>query len=270
MEFRVLGPVEAWTAGQEIPIDGCKERTVLAALLLARNRVVSDSLLIDLLWGENPPKTYTAQLYTYISRLRRRFGEQVEIIRQHPGYLIRIGAGELDSDTFERLAREGRESLALGLHARAAEQLGHALALWRGPALANVTQPLIDADAGRLEEARMAALENRIEADLALGRHDELVAELTGLVVQYPLRERLRADLMTALYCCDRQGDAMAVYRDGCRILTDDLGVDPGPALRETYQLILLGPGSASHRTQFASFAGEREQLDAMSGLSRR
>lgn len=241
MDFRLLGPVEAWDGDIEIPIDGFKERTVFAALLLSRNRVVTDSQLLDLLWGEEPPKTYTAQLYTYVSRLRKRFGDAVEIQRQHPGYVLRVKSGELDTDRFDQLDRGGRDLLARGRHAEAADVLGRALALWRGPALANVTETLVVAAAGRLEEARMVVLESRIEADLALGRRDRLVSELTGLVTQYPLRERFRAQLMTVLYRSDRQGDAMAVYRDGCRILADELGVDPGTALRETYEYILVG-----------------------------
>ncbi|WP_034263750.1 AfsR/SARP family transcriptional regulator [Actinospica robiniae] len=241
MEFRILGPVEMWDMGSEIPIDGPKERTVLAALLLAKGRTVSDAVLLDLLWGESPPKTYTSQLYTYISRLRKRFGTGTAILRQHPGYLIKTGDGVLDSDLFERYAAQGREALRLGRPETAAELLGAALALWRGPALANVSQSLIDAEADRLEEARMAVLENRIEADLALGRHSQLVSELSGLVVRHPLHERLRAHLMTALYRCGRQGDAMSVYQDGCRILSNELGVYPGRALREAHQFILHG-----------------------------
>ena len=241
MYFRVLGPVEAWDGDIEIPIDGFKERTVLAALLLSRNRVVTDAQLLDLLWGEDPPKTYAAQLYTYVSRLRKRFGGAVVIRRQHPGYALCVKSGELDADRFDQLDRKGHELLKQGRHAEAADTLGRALALWRGPALANVTEALACAAAGRLEEARTAVLEGRIEADLVLGRHDRLVSELTGLVTQYPLRERFRAQLMIALYRSDRQGDAMAVYHDGCRILAEELGVDPGTALRETYQYILVG-----------------------------
>lgn len=240
MEFRILGPVEVWRDGQEIVLDGAKQRTVLAALLLARGCMLSDSQLCSLLWGENPPATFNAQLYTYASRLRRHLGDEVSIVRKRPGYFIRIGPGRLDSEEFERLAKSGREALAAKRYEEAAPQLRQALALWRGPALANVTQSLVDSDARRLEEARLAVLEKRVEADLALGLHRHLVPELTGLVVEHPLHEVLRAQLMMALHRCDRQADALAVYQKGRQVLIEELGVYPGKVLTRTYQEILM------------------------------
>jgi DNA-binding SARP family transcriptional activator len=257
MEFRILGPVEVWRDGQEIVLDGAKQRTVLAALLLARGCMLSDSQLCCLLWGENPPATFNAQLYTYASRLRRHLGDEVSIVRKRPGYFIRIGPGRLDSEEFDRLAAIGREALAGKRYEEAAVHLRQALALWRGPALANVTQPLADSDARRLEEARMAVLEKRVEADLALGRHRHLVAELTGLVAEHPLHERLRAQLMMALHRCDRQADALAVYQNGRRVLIDELGVYPGQVLTETYQAILLAnPDRGPARFEVSSHEG--------------
>ncbi|WP_157641103.1 AfsR/SARP family transcriptional regulator [Longispora albida] len=241
MDFRILGPVEVWNNGEEIPLDGSKQRTVLAALLLAGGRMLSDSHLCALLWGENPPATFNAQLYTYVSRLRKYLGDGVNIVRRRPGYLIRIKPGELDSEEFDRLSRAGREALRLGRYAEAARQLGAALELWRGPALANVTEFLADTQSYRLEEARMVALECRIEADLALGRHVQLLSELTGLVAERPLHEGLRIQLMRALCDSDRQADALGVYQDGRRVLAEELGIDPGRALSEAYRAILSG-----------------------------
>ncbi|GIG56664.1 SARP family transcriptional regulator [Longispora fulva] len=240
MEFRVLGPVEVWKDGAEIPLDGSKQRTVLAALLLADGRIVSDERLSSLLWGENPPATLNAQICTYVSRLRKSADPGMEILRQRPGYLIRLDGARYDHGDFERLAQTGRAALRDGRHADAAEQLRAALALWRGPALANVTEFLLGAEQLRLEEARIAVLESRIDADLALGRHAPLVPELTGLVAEHPLREGLRAQLMTALYRCDRQADALAVYHDGRKVLVDELGVDPGPTLSKAHHDILV------------------------------
>ncbi|MEV6520840.1 BTAD domain-containing putative transcriptional regulator [Longispora sp. NPDC051575] len=240
MEFRVLGPVEVWKDGAEIPLDGSKQRTVLAALLLADGRIVSDERLSTLLWGENPPATLNAQICTYVSRLRKSADPGMEILRQRPGYLIRLDGARYDHGDFERLAQTGRAALREGRHTEAAEKLRAALALWRGPALANVTEFLLGAEQLRLEEARIAVLESRIDADLALGRHAPLVPELTGLVAEHPLREGLRAQLMTALYRCDRQADALAVYHDGRRVLVDELGVDPGPTLTRAHHDILI------------------------------
>ncbi|MFG3712393.1 BTAD domain-containing putative transcriptional regulator [Micromonospora sp. NPDC047730] len=241
MEFRVLGPVSAWRDGSEVPLDGAKQRTVLAALLLARGRTVSDAQLCQLLWGEHPPATFAAQLYNYVSRLRRYLGDGVEIVRQWSGYVIRTGGSRLDIEEFERLAGLGRDALRGGRHEEAAQWLHEALALWRGTTLANVTDHLVEAEAHRMSELRTAALEHRIEADLMLGRQAELVLELTDLVAGQPLHERLRSQLMTALLRCDRQADALAVYHEGRRVLADELGVDPGPALVEAYRAVLAG-----------------------------
>lgn len=242
MEFRVLGPVGAWRDGAEVALDGAKQRTVLAALLLAEGRTVSDTRLCELLWGERPPATFAAQLYNYVSRLRKYLGDAVDIVRQWSGYQIQIGAGRLDIEEFERLAELGREALRCQRHTEAAERLHEAMALWRGPALSNVTEHLAGAESHRMAELRMAVLESRIEADLLLGRHVRLVSELTQMVAEHPLHEGLRGHLMTALVRCDRQADALAAYHEGRRVLADELGVDPGPMLAEAYRVILAGP----------------------------
>ncbi|MBT0770108.1 winged helix-turn-helix domain-containing protein [Kineosporia sp. J2-2] len=241
VEFRILGPVEVWLDGEQYTLDGSKQRTVLASLLLARGRILADEKLSSFLWGEEPPNTAAAQLYTHVSRLRKLLGARAAIRRHRPGYLIEIGTALSDHVEFERLSAAGRAALAAGSHQEASGTLGRALRLWRGPALANVTEHLAGMGLPGLEEARMVALESRIEADLALGHGNQLLAELTGLVTAYPLRERLRGQLMVALYRADRQADALGVYHDGRTLLAEELGVDLGPALTGLYQDILSG-----------------------------
>jgi DNA-binding SARP family transcriptional activator len=257
MELRILGPVEVRANGNVATLNGAKERTVLATLLLARGRVLSDATITTRLWGCSPPATASAQIYTYVSRLRKYLGPDVQIIRQQPGYVIRTGAALFDYAEFERLAKLGHGELKAGQYKEAARHLGEALALWRGRALANVTDFLADAHLPQLEEASMAVLEGRIEADLEIGRHAQLVPELTGIVAEYPLRERLRAQLMTALYRCDRQADAIAAFHEGRRILAEELGVDPGSTLRTTYQGILTGDLAKARVPRVAVAAAE-------------
>ncbi|MER7166279.1 BTAD domain-containing putative transcriptional regulator [Micromonospora sp. NPDC000207] len=256
--------MSAWQGDGEVPLDGAKQRTVLAALLLARGRTVPDTRLCELLWGERPPATFAAQLYNYVSRLRKYLGDGVEIVRQWSGYLIRIGAGRLDLDEFERLAGLGRQALRTGEHREAARLLHAALALWRGTTLANVTDQLVEAEAHRMTELRMAVLEHRIDADLLLGRQVELVLELTDLVTTYPLHERLRSQLMTALARCDRQADALTVYHEGRRVLAEELGVDPGPALVEAYQAVLAGTPVPAVEAPAITDRGRRPMHPAM------
>jgi DNA-binding SARP family transcriptional activator len=239
VEFRILGPVEAQRDGHKVELAGSKVHTVLATLLLSRGKVVSDTQLSSMLWGWHPPATMSAQIYTYVSRLRKRLGPEITLIRQAPGYVLNVGDAKLDALEFEHLTQCGREYLAEREYQRAAQTFFTALALWRGPALANVTEYLTDVELPRLEEARVIAVEQRIEAELALGRHRHVLSELTGLVSRYPLREQLRAQLMTALYRCDRQADALTVYHSARSVLAEELGVDPGPVLNETYQAVL-------------------------------
>ncbi|MBT2491927.1 winged helix-turn-helix domain-containing protein [Streptomyces sp. ISL-96] len=241
MDFQLLGPVEAREGERLISMSGAKIHTVLAALLLARGKVVTDSRLSALLWGWDPPATMNAQIYTYISRLRKLLGPQVELVRRQPGYLIHTPTCRIDTMEFERLHRLGRAALAERRYEDADESLRGALNLWRGPALANVTPHLADAELPQLEETRTAALEHRIETDLALARHQQLIPELIGLVAEFPVRERLRAQLMTALYRCGRQADALHVYNEGREALAEELGVDPGADLNATYQSVLDG-----------------------------
>ena len=200
MEFRILGALEAWDAGREVSLGGPKPRALLAVLLLHANEVVATDRLIDELWGEDSPEDAAAALRVNVSRLRKTLPQDVLTTRS-PGYVIRVEPDTLDLHRFERLTDEGRSLLARGLAADAARRLHEALSLWRGPALADFAyESFAQAAIARLEEIRLAAIELRIDADLALGRHDELVGELEELVGEHPLRERLRRYLMTALY----------------------------------------------------------------------
>ncbi|MCY0941739.1 AfsR/SARP family transcriptional regulator [Streptomyces antarcticus] len=241
MEFRVLGPVEVRRDGRRAPFSGAKLHTVLAALLVAREEVVSDERLCRLLWGWAPPATVSAQLYTYISRLRKILGADALIDRRPPGYAMSIGNSTLDLREFEDLAHDGREALLREDFEKAGDLLRDALAKWNGLPFANATEYLADAEAPRLIEARTVALELRITADLALGRHEQITGELTGLVAEFPLRERIRCQLMTALYRSGRQADAIHLYHHGRAVLSEELGVNPGEGLQSTYRALLDG-----------------------------
>jgi DNA-binding SARP family transcriptional activator len=228
MEFRILGPLEILEKGERVPVAGSKQRALLAMLLLHANRVVSRNRLIDALWEEQPPETAAKALQVHVSQLRKVLGAD-RIVTRTPGYLLRVAPGELDLERFERLVEEGDR-----------DQLTQALALWRGQPLADLAdERFAQGEIARLEELRLVALEERIEADLALGRDADLVGELEALVAEHPLRERLRAQLMVALYRSRRQAEALEVYQDARRALVEELGIDPGRALRELEQAIL-------------------------------
>ena len=235
----MLGPIEALVDGNPVPLPAAKPRALLALLLLSRNRVVSVSELIDDLWGEAPPETATKALQGYISQLRKVLGAD-RVVTKAPGYSLRVEEGELDLDRFEQLVREGRELLAAGNSKTAAKRLEEALSLWRGPPFAEFVAEPFARDAGaRLEDERLAALEERIEADLALGRHARLVPELEELVAREPLRERPRAQLMLALYRSGRQAEALELYRRTRETFSEELGIEPGRELQELEQRML-------------------------------
>lgn len=238
MEFRILGPLEVGFDGPPFATKGRKPRALLALLLLHRNKTVPAERLIDDLWDENPPATAGNTLQVYVSQLRKLVEDR--LIREGPGYRLRVELGELDAERFERLAAEGASALASRSYAKASEQLLEALALWRGPALVDVrSEPFAQAEITRLEELRLVAIEDRLEAELGLGRDNELVPELEGLVAEHPVRERLRRLLMLALYRAGRQADALETYREARRVLVDELGLEPGSELRELEQAIL-------------------------------
>ncbi len=239
MEFRILGPLEVWDGGREVSLGGPRPRALLAVLLLYPNEVVPADRLIDELWGDESPDRAAAALRVNVSRLRKALARDILTTRS-PGYLIRVEPDTLDLHRFERLVDEGRSLLAGGLAADASQRLREGLSLWRGAALADFAyESFAQAATARLEEIRLAALELRIDADLALGRHDELVGELEALVAGHPLRERLRRCLMTALYRSGRQAEALDAYRDARRALVEGLGIEPGSALQELERAIL-------------------------------
>jgi DNA-binding SARP family transcriptional activator len=243
VEFLILGPLEAREGGQSLRLGGRKQRAVLAFLLLHANEVVSRDRLIHELWGERPPETVQTVLQVYVSRLRKSLrsgnGDGV-IVTRAPGYLLRLAPEQLDRERFERLAAEGRRAAASGDAVSASEKLAEALALWRGPALADLTyEPFAQVEIAALEEARLACLEDRLEAELALGRQRELVGELETLVKAHPLRERLRGQLMLALYRAGRQAEALEVYQATRRTLVEELGIEPSRALQELEKAIL-------------------------------
>ncbi len=242
MEFRILGSVEADDGGPSKDLGGLRERTLLARLLLSAGQVVSADRLADDLWAGDPPPHSMATLRVYISRLRRALGPESAalLLTQPPGYRMKLEPGQLDAQRFESLAAAARADLAEGRPQQAAAGLRQALGLWRGPALSDVADfSFAQADAIRLEEARITALEDRLEADLACGRHASLTSELDGLVASYPLRERLCRQRMLALYRCGRQADALQAYQDLRTRLGDELGIDPNPGLQRLQQAIL-------------------------------
>jgi len=238
VEFRVLGPLEAREGDRVLPLGGARQRAVLAVLLTRANEVVSKDRLIDELWGATPPETAANVLQSYVSHLRKVIGPDLLLTRA-PGYVVQIEADQLDLHRFERLVEEAR-ALTDARPDEATRILREALALWRGPALADFAyEPFAQELIGRLEELRLVALERRIEADLAVGRHADLVGELEGLVTKHPVQERLRAHLMLALYRSGRQAEALAAYQAARRALVDELGIDPGSTLQELEKSIL-------------------------------
>jgi DNA-binding SARP family transcriptional activator len=236
VEFRILGPLEVVEQGRSLTLGGPRQRALLALLLTRANEVVSRDRLIDELWGAHAPSTASNTLQYHISRLRKTLAPSEAIVTREPGYLIRIGPDDLDLLRFERLVEEAQQEAPQV----AARLFRDALALWRGPALADVAhESFAQAEVLRLEDLRLAALERRVEADLALGRDAEVVSELERLVREHPLRERLRGQLMLALYGSGRQADALAAYRQARSLLVDELGVEPSPALQELERAIL-------------------------------
>jgi DNA-binding SARP family transcriptional activator len=243
MEYKILGPFQVADQDREVLLGGGRQRSVLALLLLHANEVVSSERLIDQLWGDSPPPTATKTVQVYVSQLRKslRNGEpDGPLLTRGRGYVLQVRPGELDLERFERALAAGREALDADAPARAAELLRDGLALWRGPPLADFAyEPFAQAEIARLEELRLTAVERRIEADLALGRHADVVGELEALVAAHPLREGLRRQLMLALYRCSRQAEALDAYRDGRRLLVDELGIEPSTTLRELNDAIL-------------------------------
>jgi YVTN family beta-propeller protein len=266
MQFRILGSLEVLDGDTDVPLGGARQRAVLAILLLHRGEVLSVDRLVDELWGERSPDTATKTVQVYVSRLRKELGEGV-LLTRGGGYLLDIEPDQVDAARFERLAREGGNALERGDVSQARDRLGEALELWRGPALADLAyEDFAQAEVARLEELRLATLEERIDADLALGRHSELVPELETLVREHPARERLRAQLILALYRSGRQADALASYRDARRALLEELGLEPSRELQELEQAILRQDPAldAPARPRRAAPARERRRGSAV------
>lgn len=243
MEFLILGPLQVHEEGAELSLGGPQERELLALLVVGANRAVSVDRLIDELWPDEPPKTARNIVQRYVSNLRRELGEAgaLRLNTEHNGYSLRLEDGDsVDAFQFEELVERG-EKLATEDPEEAASQLSQALELWRGPPLGGVEAgATMSAEATRLDELRLHATEARIEAELALGRHRGLVAELEGLVQRHPLRERLRAQLMMALYRSGRQADALRAYAEAKQQLGEELGLEPSPELASLEERILL------------------------------
>ena len=262
MEFRILGPLDVVEGGRSRDLGGHKQKALLAALLVRANEVVSQDTLIDDLWGGAPPATAAKTLQAYVSRLRKVLSvtdavPSVALETRGHGYVLRVAPESIDAVVFQRGLEEGRRALAQDDAKQAAERLGDALALWRGSALSDLRyESFAQPEIARLEELRLTAIEERIDADLALGREDELIGELETLVERHPLRERLRGQVMLALYRAGRQAQALQVYQEGRQQLASELGLEPGEALRRLERQILeqdpeLGASSRQTRPAF-------------------
>ncbi len=279
-QFRILGPVEVLVDGAAAALGAPKQRALLALLLANRRRVVPAEQLIDGLWGEDPPASALQSLQVYVHGLRRALGaERIETAGR--GYRAVVAEQELDLDRFERALERGRAALEASRIDDAEEELRHALALWRGPALADLPEEARrPAEAERLEELRLTALELRLEAELASGRHDAVVAELETLTAEHPYRERFLEQRLLALYRCGRQAEALEVYRHARRALADELGLEPSPVLQNLEKAILrqdeslAAPAAATRSTRPlpvppTALVGRRLELAAVSALFR-
>jgi YVTN family beta-propeller protein len=277
VDYRILGPLEVRDGGRSISLGTAKQQALLAVLVLHADKFVPREQLIDELWGESPPPTAAKAVQVYVSHLRKLLahnGEQAIITRPH-GYVLALDGEGIDALSFERLSGEARELAAGGDAERAAALFREALELWRGPALAGLMFESTAAnEVERLEEERIAVLMDRIDCDLSLGRHEQLVGELEGMVAQHPLRERFRGQLMLALYRSGRQADALRVYREGRDALVDQLGLEPSEPLQRLERAILVHDPALEAPAGVAApsmpAAAKRETASANRRLSRR
>ncbi|MCG5455896.1 winged helix-turn-helix domain-containing protein [Micromonospora sp. PSH03] len=274
MRFRILGPTQVVLAdGREVPVGGPRLRALLALLLLDAGRVVSAERLIDGLYGEHPPRGAANALQSQVSRLRQALPAGHDPVEFHPaGYRLAVDPDDVDAYLFERLAEAGHRALVDGDWPRAATVLREALELWRGPALADAIGAAgASAQAARLDELRLAAIEDRVEADLALGAQSALVAELRELVVTHPLRERPRGQLMRALATLGRPAEALAEFEDVRHTLAEQLGVDPSAELAAVHLAVLRGEERGSVEpvlpSQLTTFVGREEELKRVGDL---
>jgi predicted ATPase/DNA-binding SARP family transcriptional activator len=282
VEFRVLGPLEVVAAGQPLDLGTPRQRTLLGLLLIHPGVVVSYDRLLEELWDGDPPATARHTLQGYVHRLRRTLGADAwRLTTRPPGYQLKVSTGELDAQRFQDLATAGRRALVRDDPQAAADQLAVGLGLWRGPLLADLDEvAALEPERARLEALRLTALEDRIEADLALGGHGGLVSELEALLADHPYRERLWGQLMLALYRSDRQADALQAFHRARQVLDEDLGIEPSRWLHRRQEQILLQdlvlevpeptpPPRPQHHlpAQRTSFVGRRRELAELQGL---
>jgi DNA-binding SARP family transcriptional activator len=289
--FQLLGPVEVWRGNSAVRIPGQKARTLLARLLLNVDRIVSLPQLYQVIWGDREPASARALLHNHVSVLRQLLDGGADIVSQADGYLLRLTGAELDAQRFQDEVSGGHAALRDGDPQLAWRRFCAALDLWRGPALTGTTQELRDAFASGLDDKRLTTLADRVDAALMCGRHSEVIAELHGLVADHPRDERLRGQLMLALYRSGRQADALGVYALGRRLLQEQLGIDPGQALEQLHVRILNGdpglnlsgpsdvestvdvrqvPVPAQLPASLADFTGRRGQVEELLRLGRR
>jgi predicted ATPase/DNA-binding SARP family transcriptional activator len=279
VEVRVLGPLEVVGDGGVVPVGALMQRRLLAALVIDAGETCSADVLVDALWGESPPSSAAKLLQVYVSQLRKVLPAGARIRTRGAGYVLALDDGSLDAARFERLLAQARDARAAGNPALASSLLGRALALWRGRAYGELAyDDFARAEADRLDELRLIALEERIDAQLALGRHGELLAELGSLAAEHPLRERLQEQAMLALYRCGRQAEALDVYAAVRARLHDDLGLEPGAELRELQRRILqqdaglaVQPSAAEPLSELPSppnaLVGRERELEELRGL---
>ena len=278
IEFRVLGPVEAVRDGDAVALGGPRQRVLLALLLVGAPRPVPLDRLADELWHGEPPDGAPTTLRAYVSKLRAVLGADAAITSSTAGYALDVGGNAVDANRFERLAREGHEALERGATRRAATRLAQALELWRGHPFAGLNdEGALRLEAQRLEDLRLSAFEDRIEADLSLGQDAQLIDELERLVGEFPYRERLWRQLMLAMYRAERQADALAAYRRARAVLDEELGLEPGEELQRLEQAILrhevppARPPEERHNLPAAvsSFVGRERELAEVDRLLR-
>jgi DNA-binding SARP family transcriptional activator/tetratricopeptide (TPR) repeat protein len=280
VEFRVLGPLEIWEGSRRLELGGARQQIVIATLLLSANRVVSVGRLVEAVYGSDLPETARLQVQISISSLRRLLaphGRAAAIATRANGYEVQVGDGELDSQRFAQLVVAGAAAKEAGQLSQAVSCYRDALRLWRGPALDGIDSQVVQAAALRLDEQRISVNEERLAVELDLGRHHELVGELTELAAEFPLRERLRGQLMLALHRCGRTAEALQVYRETRRTLVDELGIEPGEQLRRLEHAILTrdpsldppaqpGPVQAGPAQPASAQAGPAQPASALSG----
>ena len=260
MEFRILGPLEVNGEHGAVALGGTKPRAVLAVLLLHANQPVSAERLATALWGQDAPAGAVKTVQVHVSRLRKALDDPDAVSTTPAGYRLRVRPDELDAERFQRGVTAGRLAFDAGQPERASALLQAALELWRGPPLGDLAfEPFAQTEIARLEEQRLAALETRIDADLAAGRHAGLVSELRQLTAEHPTRERLAGHLILALYRSGRQAEALGAYRDTRRTLVEDAGLEPGPELQRLHAAVLGQDPALELPPQVTELPGELE-----------